>query len=68
MHIIQDVKMKTKYFFKWCKFIEEKRVIKMLKNKEIEDLKKAKTFHQYSIKFNSFMEWKQYIRRLRSTR
>jgi len=39
-----------------------------MKNKEIEDLKKAKTFHQYSVKFNSFMEWKQYIRRIRSTR
>ena len=62
------MKVKTKYFFKWCKFLEERNFIKKMKNKEIEDLKKAKLFHKYSLKFQTFIEWKQYIRRVKNTR
>ena len=40
----------------------------MMKNKEVEDLRKAKMFHKYSLKFQTFMEWKQYVRRIKTTR
>ena len=62
------MKVKTKYFFKWCKFIEERKVIKVLKNKEVEDLKKSKVFHQYSLKFQAYMEWKQHVKRIKVNR
>ena len=39
-----------------------------MREKEIEDLKKSKVFHQYSVKFQTFMEWKQYIKRIKTTR
>ena len=38
-----------------------------MKNKEIEDLKKSKVFHQYSIKFHSFLNWKQYMKKKKLT-
>jgi hypothetical protein len=60
--------VKTKYFFLWTQFIDERRAIKALKNKEIEDLKKAKVFHQYSLKFRNFVEWKHYVQYMKVTR
>ncbi len=63
---LQDVRVKTKYFFIWTQFLNEKREIKRLKNKEIEDLKKAKTFSQYTAKFHSFLGWKQYVKKMKT--
>ena len=39
-----------------------------MKDRDIENLKKSKVFHQYSIKFHTFLEWKQYVRRTRTTK
>lgn len=40
-------------------------MIKRIKYKEIEDLKKAKTFAQYSTKFQFFGKWKQHVKKMK---
>jgi hypothetical protein len=44
MEICEDVRVKTKYFFQWFQYLQERKEIRRLKNKEVEDLKKSKLF------------------------
>ena len=68
MEISEDVHVKTKYFFKWCQYLRERQEVRRLKNKEVEDLKKARLFCQYSLKFQQFLQWKQQNRRAKHDR
>lgn len=59
INLIQDIKLKTLYFFKWCKFIEYGKSIKKLRLKEIDDLRKSLTFNMYAVKFSYFQNWRR---------
>ena len=39
-----------------------------MRDKEAEDVRRAKTWSQYAIKFNSFIQWKQLIKRVKVTK
>ncbi len=68
MEISEEVHLKTKYFCQWMQYLQERREIRRLKNKEVEDLKKSQLFSQYSLKFQSFLHWKQHTRKARLDR
>jgi hypothetical protein len=68
MEISEDVHLKTKYFCQWLQFLQERREIKRLKNKEVEDLKKSRLFCMYSLKFQTFIHWKQHTRKAHTGR
>lgn len=57
--------MKTKYFFKWCMYLQHAKVYKELKHRDIENLKISQTFNSFGIKFNYFVAWKQFCKKKR---
>jgi hypothetical protein len=68
MEISEEVHLKTKYYCQWLQFLQERREIRRLKNKEVDDLRKSQLFSQYSLKFQSFLHWKQHTRKARLDR
>jgi hypothetical protein len=68
MEISEEVHIKTKYFCQWLQFLQERREVKRLKNKEVEDVKKSRLFCQYSLKFQTFLHWKQHTRKANTAR
>ncbi len=68
INYVKDIKLKTLYFFKWCKFIEYGKSIKKLRLKEIDDLRKSLTFNMYAVKFSYFHNWRRQARQNASNR
>jgi hypothetical protein len=68
MEISEDVHLKTKYFFQWFQYLQERREVKRFRNKEVEDIKKSRLFCNYSLKFQTFLQWKRQVRKAKSER
>ena len=60
IEIEEDIKVKTEYFFRWCKFVKQARNVKYFRIEEVENIRRSICFHGHSAKYNSFMTWKKY--------
>ena len=65
---MKDVRIKTYYFFKWCQYLEQVRLVKELKMREVQNQKISMNFHKSGMKFNYFNAWKKVYKKHKTER